>query len=296
MPKKKSLTSFCLSFIEENQKAIVLLLLLLTIMGGVVGFRYYRYAKEDPDFCTKCHMMQEAFKTWQLSKHRDFPCQRCHRISMLEQNKMLISYVVKGTGTTAKQTHGRISPWNSCKDCHLSEVSQGSVTLSNSYGHARHVFMQHISCGNCHTGSSHTFAPNEQACSGCHKDKVIHGMGMEGLSCLKCHSYGEKTPKMIPFGRCLTCHKDIPTKGTMSSLRCFDCHHPHGKIKPSSQDCMKTCHGSETKVGQHNLHMTRAKLDCLDCHKAHKWSIGKTEAKGLCSRCHPLKDPATFIY
>ncbi len=296
MPKKKSLSLFCLSFIEENQKAIVFLLLLLTILGGVVGFRYYRYTKEDPQFCTKCHMMQEAFKTWQLSKHRDFPCQRCHQISMLEQNKMLISYVVKGTETTTKQTHGRISPWNSCKDCHLSEVSQGSVTLSNSYGHARHVFMQHISCSNCHTGSSHTFAPNEQACSGCHREKVIHGMGMEGLSCLKCHSYGEKAPEMINMNRCLTCHKDIPSKGTMSSLKCFDCHHPHGKIKPSSRDCLKACHGSEARVGQHNLHLIKAALVCLDCHKAHRWTIGKKEARELCSRCHALKDPATFIY
>jgi cytochrome c nitrite reductase small subunit len=296
MPKKKSLSSFCVSFIEENQKAIVLLLLMLTVIGGIVAFRYYAYTKEDPEFCTKCHMMQEAFKTWQLSKHRDFPCQRCHRMSMLEQNKMLISYVVKGTETTTKQTHGRISPWNSCKDCHLSEVSQGSVTLSNSYGHAKHVFMQHIGCSNCHTGSSHTFAPNEQACSGCHKDKVIHGMGMEGLSCLKCHSYGEKAPKMIPLGRCLSCHKNIPSKGTMATLRCFECHHPHGKIKPSSQDCLKTCHGNEARVGQHNLHMTKARLDCLDCHKAHTWLIGKKEAKGLCNRCHALRDPASFIY
>ncbi len=296
MPKKKSLSSFCVSFIEENQKAIVLLLLMLTVMGGIVGFRYYKYTKEDPEFCKKCHMMQEAFRTWQQSKHRDFPCQRCHRISMLEQNKMLISYVVKGAGTTTKQTHGRISPWNACKDCHLSDVSQGSVTLSNSYGHARHVFMQHIGCSNCHTGSSHTFAPNEQACSGCHKDKVIHGMGMAGLSCLKCHSYSEKAPKMININRCLTCHKDIPSKGPMSSLKCFDCHQPHGKIRPSSQDCLKTCHGSETRVGQHNLHLTKAKLECLDCHKAHTWVIGKKEAQKLCHRCHALKDPATFIY
>ncbi len=295
MPKK-SFSSFCATFIEENQKAIVLLLLLLTVMGGIVGFRYYTFAKEDPEFCTKCHMMQEVFKTWQMSKHRDFPCQRCHKMSMLEQNKMLISYVVKGTDTKTKQTHGRISPWNSCKDCHLSEVSQGSVTLSNSYGHARHVFMKHIGCDKCHTGSSHNFKPNEQACSGCHTDKVIHGMGMAGLSCLKCHSYGTDTPKMIPFGRCLTCHKDVPTQGAMSSLRCFDCHHPHGKIKPTSPDCLKNCHGSETRVGQHNLHMTKAKLDCLDCHKAHIWRIGKKEAQQLCQRCHALKDPATFIY
>jgi len=273
------------------------MLLLLTLMGAIVGYRNYKYSRDDPEFCTSCHMMQEAFKTWQMSRHRDFPCQRCHAMSLLEQNRMLVTYVIKGTSPSPiKQTHGRISPWNACRDCHLSDVAQGSVTLSSSYGHARHVFMHQIGCSRCHTGNLHKFTPNEQACSTCHKDKIIHGMGMEGLSCLKCHSYSEKTPKMISNDRCMKCHKNIPTKGIMSSLKCFDCHHPHGKIKPSSQDCLKTCHGNEAQVGQHNLHMKKAKLECLDCHKAHTWSIGRTEAKNLCNRCHKLKDPATFIY
>jgi hypothetical protein len=218
-------------------------------------------------------------------------------MSLLEQNKMLISYVVKGHDGSTSQTHGRISPWDTCKSCHLSEVSQGSLTLNNSYGHAKHVFMQKINCSKCHTGTSHRFAPNEQACSECHKDKVIHGMGMEGMTCLKCHSYSEKEPKMINTGKCISCHKNIPEKGVMAALKCFDCHHPHGKIKPSSQDCLKTCHGNEAQVGQHNLHMIKAKMNCLDCHKAHNWTIGKKEAaKNLCNRCHKLKDPATFIY
>jgi len=293
---KKSLHTFCSSFLEENQKALVLLLLLISVIGAMVGYRYYRYTRYDPDFCKSCHMMQESYKTWQMSKHRDFPCQRCHEMSLLEQNRMLIAYVVKGTASETSQKHGRISPWHTCRECHLSEVEQGSVTLNKSYGHARHVFMLKINCSQCHTGTSHTFAPNVKACSGCHRDKVIHGMGMEGLSCLQCHSYGEKAPKMISGDRCLTCHKGIPTKGTMASLKCFDCHHPHGKLKPSSQDCLQNCHGSETRVGQHKLHMTKAKLGCLDCHKAHTWSIGKKEANGLCNRCHALKDPATFLF
>ncbi len=294
MPKK-SLSSFCIRFIEENHRAIVILLLLLSIIGGISGYRYYRHTQEDPEFCGSCHLMQEAFKTWQMSKHRDFQCQTCHSMTILEQNRLLISFVMKGT-KSIKQEHGRVKPWESCKGCHSSQIAQGSLTLSNSYGHARHVFMLNINCSKCHTGALHAFTPNEQACSECHKDKLIHGMGMEGLSCLKCHSYGEKAPKMISTERCLRCHKDLHLKGPMSSLKCFDCHQPHGKIKLSSQDCLKNCHGNETRVGQHNLHMTKAKLDCLDCHKAHTWIIGKTEAKSLCNRCHPLKDPATFIY
>jgi hypothetical protein len=294
MPKHH-LSSCCKGFIEENQKAIVLLLFLISIIGAVAGYRYYRYTKDDPAFCMSCHMMQEAFRTWQKSKHWNYPCQRCHEMSVLEQNRMLIDYVLKET-KTAKQKHGRISPWKACKDCHLSEVEQGSVTLNNSYGHAQHVFMQQIPCSRCHMGGDlHTFAPNEQACLECHADKAIHGLGMAGFSCLKCHSYSEKAPKMISNDRCLGCHKDLPRKGPMSSLKCFDCHHPHGQMKPTNDDCLKNCHGYETKVGQHNLHMTKAQLHCLDCHKAHTWVIGKKEARTLCDRCHKLKDPATFI-
>jgi hypothetical protein len=292
---KKAFFSFFMKFLEENQKSIVILLLLIAITGAFVGYRNYKHTKEDPEFCTSCHMMQEAFRTWQMGKHRDFTCQKCHAMSLLEQNQMLVAYVLQGTKSPS-QKHGRISPWDACRQCHLSEVAQGSVTLSSSYGHAKHVFMQKINCSRCHTGKLHAFTPNEQACSGCHKDKIIHGMGMEGLSCLKCHSYSEKAPKMISTDRCIKCHRDLPSKGTMSSLKCFDCHHPHGKIKPSSQDCLKTCHGNEARVGQHNLHLTKANLNCLDCHKAHVWTIGKNEAKTLCNRCHKLKDPATFIY
>jgi nitrate/TMAO reductase-like tetraheme cytochrome c subunit len=288
-------TSSFIRFIEENKKAIVILLFLISAIGGILAHRYYRYTQEDPQFCMSCHLMQEAFKTWQEGQHRDYPCQTCHTMNLFEQNKMLISFVVKGT-TTIKQKHGRISPWDSCRACHMSDIVQGSRSLSNSYGHARHVFMENISCGQCHFGNLHRFSPNEKACAECHTDRMIHGMGMEGLSCLNCHSYGEKAPKMITNDRCLRCHKNLEMKNVMSSLNCFDCHRPHGKIKPSSQDCLKNCHGNEARVGQHNLHMTKAGLQCLDCHKAHRWTVGNEQARTLCTRCHGLKNPASFIY
>jgi cytochrome c nitrite reductase small subunit len=147
-------------FIEENKKAIVILLFLISIIGGILAYRYYRYTQEDPNFCTSCHLMQEAFKTWQEGKHRDYPCQVCHTMTLFEQNKMLISFVVKGT-QTIKQKHGRISPWDACRACHVSDIAQGSKSLSNSYGHARHVFMENISCGKCHFGNLHKFTPDD---------------------------------------------------------------------------------------------------------------------------------------
>jgi hypothetical protein len=40
----------------------------------------------------------------------------------------------------------------------------------------------------------------------------------------------------------------------------------------------------------------KASLECLDCHNPHGWTIQNENAKGLCDKCHPLKDPVTFIY
>ncbi|GAB4390834.1 MAG: hypothetical protein Kow0025_25540 [Thermodesulfovibrionales bacterium] len=284
-------------FMEENRTAIVLLLLLVAVMGGIAGLRYYRYTREDPQFCAQCHMMQESFRSWEQSSHRDIICQQCHRLSLLEQNRLFVKYVTQGyTEPRGDSEHGRVEPWNACRDCHMKEAKQGSVSLRSSFGHARHVFMEGIDCSRCHSERLHNFTPDDHACSSCHTDKLVHGMGMEGLSCLNCHSYAEESPKMVSPARCRECHKKMPTEGPMSGLACFQCHKPHGEIKLRSADCMGNCHGGEARVGQHGLHLEKAGLECLDCHKAHTWVVGEAQARGLCDRCHSLKDPKSFIY
>lgn len=283
-------------FLEENRTAIVVLMLLVAVTGVIAGYRYYRYTRQDPQFCASCHMMQESYRNWEMSRHRDVICQKCHNISLLEQNRLFIAYVVKGYTAPREQKHGRVEPWKACEECHVREARQGSLSLRKSFGHARHVFMENLGCVECHSASLHNFTPDEKACSGCHRDKLVHGLGMQGLSCLKCHTYSEEATKMVSTSRCLGCHRDVPTSGTMAGLECFDCHKPHGRVIPESSDCLGRCHGNEATVGQHGLHMEKAGLGCLDCHKAHSWKVGKEQARGLCDRCHPLKDPRTFIY
>lgn len=283
-------------FFEENWKAIVLLMLLISVLGGLAGYRYFKHTREDPEFCGACHLMQESYKSWETSSHRDIICQRCHRMSILEQNRLLVMYVARGYTSPKKQMHGRLEPWRACKDCHIELVKQGSVTLRSSYGHARHVFMEGIDCSKCHSPALHNFKPDERACSTCHTDRLVHGLGMEGLSCLRCHGFGEKTPKMVTSERCRGCHSGVPKAGPMADIQCFRCHKPHGKIKLSSADCLGECHGNEASVGQHGLHMRKAHLGCLDCHKAHAWVVGRKEAARLCVKCHAYRDPRTFIY
>ncbi len=291
---KKRFTDLFEHFLEHLKGFILALIAVISVLGAVVGYKYYRHTQDDPEFCMSCHIMKEAFIEWERGKHRDIVCQKCHHLSILEQNQLLVAFVVKGQGRFS-QTHGREKPWLECKKCHLDEITQGSITLRKSYGHAKHVFMLNTECKVCHGKSLHLFKPDENACQTCHKDKGVHGVGMEAFSCLKCHSFSEKTPTMIPRDRCIKCHDDIPQKGVMSNLLCHQCHRPHGRIKPKSDDCLGQCHGNEATVGQHGLHMKKG-LSCMDCHKAHTWIVAPSLAKTLCTRCHTYKDPMRFIY
>lgn len=287
---------FIEEFLAGHKTAILLLLLLISVTGLVLGARFYREINEDPQFCAKCHMMQESFQSWETSSHRDIICQRCHHMSLLEQNRLLLTYVSTGYTKPQEQIHGIVAPWNECSGCHGAEAQQGSVSVRKSHGHARHVYMEEITCDACHSSELHNFSPDQGACKKCHEDRLVHGMGMEGLACLSCHVYGEDTPEPVSDDKCYACHAGVKLEGPMSGLHCFECHKPHGELSLDSQGCLGNCHGGESRVGQHGVHIERAGLQCLDCHKAHKWEVGLSEARGLCDRCHRLKDPRTFIY
>jgi len=163
-------------------------IVIVAILGIAVGHRYYRHTQDNPNYCATCHLMQDAFMEWQRGKHRDVVCQKCHALSMLEQNRILVAYIMKGEKPLA-QTHGRDKPWKACKKCHLDEAAQGFITINKSFGHARHVFMQGIECKTCHDSGTHNFYPDEDACKKCHKDETVNGMKMKTFSCLKCHTF-----------------------------------------------------------------------------------------------------------
>lgn len=291
---KRKLSELFEALVEHVKGFVLAAIVIIFVLGAIVGYRYYTYTQNDPQFCASCHLMKEAYTEWEKGKHRDVVCQKCHQLSIFEKNQLLVAYVVKGHEPLS-QTHGREKPWKACRQCHMDNISQGSVTMSKSYGHARHVFMQRVECKTCHKGSLHYFRPNEDACQGCHKEKGVHGIGMEAFSCLKCHSFSEKTPSMIPKGRCTKCHTSMPKSGVMSELLCHQCHKPHGTIMPTSATCTAECHKNEVAVGQHGLHMGKG-LDCMYCHKPHTWVVGPEGARAICSKCHPYKDPKLFIY
>jgi len=279
----------------KGKGGILILVLLICALAAISGKRYYDYTQKDPDFCSLCHLMQEGHRSWSTSRHNQILCQHCHEISLLEENRLLVAFVA-GNATHVSQTHGRLRPWDGCVKCHLQDAAQGSLTLRVSYGHARHVFMRNLSCRECHAGASHSFKPDQSRCQKCHSDKTVHGMGTAGLYCLTCHGFGENAKKLVTSSKCFECHGDVPRKGVMSHLECFECHHPHQRMKMESKDCLGSCHGNEVKAGLHGKHLDRVKMECMACHKPHTWVIGKQAAKGLCDRCHTLKNPGSFVY
>lgn len=293
--KRKDIPDSLLDLVDHLKGFVLAAIVIVAILGAMVGYRYYRYTQDEPQYCASCHMMKEAFLEWQKGKHRDVVCQQCHHLSMIEQNQLLVAFVVSGNNRPFSQTHGREKPWKACKKCHMDEMSQAAILLNKSYGHVKHIFMEKIDCNVCHQGTVHDFHPDENACKKCHQNKGVHGMGMEAFSCLKCHLFSENTPSIIPNDKCIKCHNDIPQKGIMAGLLCQQCHKPHGKIKSASSTCAINCHRNEASVGQHGFHLKKG-LNCTDCHEPHSWIIGDKKAATLCSKCHFYKDPSLFIY
>jgi hypothetical protein len=282
-------------WIMTFKSGIIALVILLCAIGIATGIKYSRYIESDPGYCAICHLTEEGYSSWERSPHYLIACQSCHKMTVIEGNKLLLTYYLKGSESVT-QEHGRIAPWKTCIECHNREAAQGSITFKNSFGHARHVFMKSISCDNCHKGELHDLKVNSVNCRQCHADKLVHGMGTSGMNCLNCHRFTDRSESLVSSERCLKCHTNIPEQGIMSQLKCHECHKPHSRLKSSSKDCLGECHSNEARVGQHELHFNITDLKCQDCHEPHLWEVGAEKAKGLCDRCHALKDPVSFIY
>lgn len=249
-------------------------MLFISGIGIVLGVRYYEYVQKDPEFCSSCHLMEEAYTSWKLSGHRNIVCQDCHKLGMIEQNRLLVKFVLT-TNRKTREPHGNETPWKVCTTCHWDEAAQGSLMVNKSTGHARHVFMERLACRDCHSRKVHVFRPTGDACIRCHKGWEIHGAGMEKVSCLRCHAFTSKKQEAFIPDRdyCLSCHRknsktSFPDRVPMARLNCYECHKPHVRSMPTDDDCLN-CHTPEV-LNLKKIHKT--KQHCKSCHQPHRWS------------------------
>jgi len=320
----------------KGRLIIILLLLVIFAGGGTIAYHVHDFTENNPKFCVSCHLMQTAYNAWEKSVHSRVTCHECHYATPREQNRMLLMTLLKKP-TAVEARHGKIIvPWKFCFKCHW-ETEKGfesAPNISKSPGHAKHVFIEQIECSKCHgylkenKAGLHEFLPSDRFCLKCHEGKEVHGLGMEGLACLACHT--DKTKDIRPNReKCLTCHGDAETRsrialapktvdtkhfipdpnmvqkastlgikfpqGAPMSFECYTCHKPHTQVKPEQSDCFK-CHREIQKVGKHDLHINMVGMECIICHKPHEWKVGKDVAKTTCKTCHEYREPESFLH
>jgi predicted CXXCH cytochrome family protein len=305
---------------------IAVLLLVILTGGGVVSFKFYDFTQNNPKFCISCHLMKPAYEAWEESEHLGINCHDCHHLSIPEQNRLLMNFVLRRPKSVPER-HGKIIvPWKYCVSCHWEkdENYPDAVRINDSRIHAKHYFMEQIECSKCHGYLVHKFTPEERFCVRCHQDKEVHGEGMEGLACLNCHT--DRTKDLKPGRKkCLFCHgeevvrMELMADGTMDvthftpeeevieraikidvpegapmQMYCYECHKPHARVRPDFGTC-QGCHPQIVNVGKHKTHVQLMGLECTVCHKPHSWRVTEERARTVCTQCHDYKEPLSFI-
>jgi len=257
----------------RDKTILIAMLLVISVLGIVLAVRYYEYIQRNPKFCNSCHLMEEAYTAWKLSGHSNIVCQECHQLGLLEQNRLLITFVFT-TERKAPEPHGAETPWKTCTACHWDQAAQGSVTVNKSIGHARHIFSGKLDCRACHSRTVHAFRPDEHACERCHEGWGLHGVRAE-VTCLTCHPFsGKKQEEFIPQrANCLACHKkssgtSFPADAPMARLTCYECHIPHDNCARPTQDACLRCH---TRAVLERKPIHRSGKKCVRCHVPHRW-------------------------
>lgn len=258
---------------RRNQIIIVVLIILI-----IPSIFIYNYTQNNPRFCTTCHIMIEAYDTWQESPHRVINCHECHRTSIGESLQHVFDVLTKNPQEVTKPVDIENS-W--CEECHISEDPQW-LQVRNTAGHLVHVYEGEVyaECIDCHGVSLHIFRPPEEACFQCHDVERLHAAEVMMAKCVSCHDFLVADDPLIPQREdCLECHPNretivvIPPDTHMNST-CTLCHDPHEIT--ISEECVN-CH-----VGEGGLHDVPDHNICTSCHIPHM----DLPERAICETCH----------
>jgi nitrate/TMAO reductase-like tetraheme cytochrome c subunit len=320
--------------LSSKAKIVILVVLAVMVIGGsVVAYFMWDYTQNNPKFCVTCHLMQPAFDSWEQSAHKALNCHDCHHLTLIEQNMLLVNFVVKRPASVPARHGHQIVPSKFCVECHIDgKENRGKAPLIKASAfHVKHQ-EKGLECTQCHGTVDekheglHRFLPKETFCLNCHKDRQVHGVGMGELACLNCHT--DRTKNLLPSRKkCLFCHsadeairKELIAEGAMDvkhfmpdqsvikkatkikypeqapmQINCYECHQPHvkGKARPNSEACLR-CHAKVKTSGKHEMHLGMD-MKCKDCHKPHVWKVTDADAKKTCVKCHAYRSPKAFL-
>lgn len=281
-------------------KIVIGLLIGLIVVGlGLGSLHLYDYTENDPTFCQSCHLMEDAFHSWESSKHTGINCHTCHHATLYEKNMMLFKAIVDRPTEVSERPHDKIIvPSAKCITCHLK--GDAKITqVSRSKGHSLHWFKEEIECIFCHTFKGHRSESGQKICINCHARATNMIPKMKTLACVNCHNF--RTGRLVPSNQeCIECHQDKsaltqPAGASQAHqpFECNNCHQVHDSKKGAKTSCTE-CHQGAMKRGKHPIHLKALGNQCTTCHIPHQWRITKKIASTLCSQCHKKYSLRTF--
>lgn len=246
--------------------------------GAYSVVRGYDYTMNNPAFCRSCHTMEEAWTRWQTSEHRKVTCHDCHRASIVESTRQVVTFVVRQPHRVGKHA---VVPNAVCARCHESGDPRWRQVAATA-GHRIHEQQRHIECVTCHAPSIHRFRPPTEVCGTCHVaqtrgERVVKIRAMADQHCTDCHEFLRPDSPLRP-GRqtCLECHRLTPGAAALwprdapMQFACSQCHRPHEQARPVV--ACKACH-EEPRPDLHTPEVLET-TPCTICHVPHRWRPG----------------------
>ncbi len=294
------------------QATVGLFLAGVVLVGAWSGTSTWNYMQHSNDFCTSCHVMDDAFERFNMSEHSELNCHDCHTQKISESARQLYLWVAERPGA--------ISPHNPvanqvCASCHIvADPDSTWQRISATAGHRVHLEsdslpMRDLQCVSCHGAQVHRFVPTRETCgqSDCHASETtsvqLNGMSSDTLAihCTMCHQFTapveENADRVASFGRlrpgadeCQSCHEmeDVITRfeveETGHEAACGSCHKPHTQADPSMafETCTSAgCHDEPAEESPFHRDEHADVEGCQSCHDAHAWT-----APIRCSACH----------
>lgn len=289
-------------FFWQTMALLGVCLLLAGAGGGATAWYTSR-----PQFCNSCHIMEPYYRSWEESSHNQVSCIKCHFPPGLGEKVrgkalglvQLIKYV---TQTQGPRPSAEI-PDESClrSGCHETRLLSGRVDYEGiAFDHAKHL-LQHdgygprgmeLRCTSCHSQivQGEHMTVTKTTCFLCH---FKNGQFNEGLgACTRCHQIPTTE---FDLGGGVTFHHDLAFE---MGTDCASCHADliRGNGEVPRERCT-VCHNREDDLQRlgdrdflHTVHVTKHKVDCMDCHLAVNHSLDPHKimtAASNCAGCHP---------
>ena len=266
-------------------------------------------ATSQPGFCVTCHVMRPYFDAWRASTHDNVSCVTCHVPPGVEGTIKHKFMAFSMLANYATGLYKRSKPWAEIDDasclrggCHETRLLAGTELFKNvNFDHRPHLEQPR--------------RDRQLRCTSCHA-QIVQGehISVTEGTCFLCHFKPDSLGQMTDLARCTHCH--TPPAGSAAADTAFD----HASVLTRHVDCQSchatavagdgyvppercnSCHAQVEHIERyhdlefvHQTHVTKRKVECLQCHIAirHGHDVAaEKEPSRQCAACPGMPDNA----